>query len=280
MSSTLYLFRELLRSLSVGSWALAALAMVGLAWTLQLFALGSLLLELRSSPSLEGLIAVPLESLSQAELAELHRRLLEDPDIAGVRFLLSSPEGGESGGEARGYYRIALRRGLSPDAVIARLTRWGVFERVEEPQPEPPGLVRVWVESPPGRGLLLGGLLAVAGLTLGLLVGSLRAAQRSFRAERDLLELSGVEPAVIRRPFALLGGLYAALGALLAVALAALGERILPTEASPPWLQRALPELLERGTFPQLGMRALLLGILFVGIGAGLGQITARTYRL
>ena len=278
MSSALYLFRELLRSLSVRSWALAALAVVVLALTLQLFALGSLLLEPRSSPSLEGLIAVPLGSLSQVELAELHQRLLEDPDIAGVRFLFPSSKR-EAKGEAMGYYRITLRKGLSPDVVIARLLGWGVFERVEEPQPEPPGLVRGWVESPQGRWLLLGGLLGIAGLALGLLVGSVRAAQRSFQAERDLLELSGVDPAVIRRPFALLGGLYAALGALLAAASAATAGAWVSPDSPSPWLQKALPELLERGAFTQLGVRALLLGILLLGIGAGLGHLAARAYK-
>lgn len=290
MSGSLYLFRELLRSLSPGSGLLAALAVGGIALALLLIALASLVLEPRSLPPQEGLIAVPLGSLSQAELAEVHTRLLEDPDIAGVRFVFlkregtsgqtaapGSPKGGE-GSRGLGAYRIALRRGASAEAVIARLVGWGVFERVEEPQPEPPGLVRAWVEGPPGRWLLLGGLLLGVAVALGLLGLSLRAAQRSFRAERELLELSGVDPAVIRRPFALLGGLYAALGALLAALLAAGGGRgLVPAPGSE--LARALPELLEPGAFTQLGVRALLLGVVFVALGAGLGHLVARSYK-
>ncbi|GEM_PF-6445041 len=272
MSSTPYLFRELLRSLSLGSWALAALAVGALALALQLVAVGSLLREPRSAAPREELIAVPLGTLSQRELAEVHQRLAEDPDIAGVRFRFPQ----DPRGEALGYYRITLHEGISPDTVIERLVGWGVFERVEEPQPEPKGLVRSWAESPQGRWLLLGGMLAIAGLALGLLAASLRAAERSFRAERKLLELSGVDPAVIRRPFVLLGGLYAALGALLAAALAAVEGAWIASNPSGLGLKRVLPELFEKGAFVRLGVRALLLGIPLVGIGAGLGQLLAR----
>ena len=278
MSTALYLFRELLRSLSAKSWGMGLSAILATALVLLLLALGSRVLEPRPTPSLEGLIAVPRATLSQVELAELYRRLLADPDIAAVRFLVGQgPQGGD-GTKPLGSYHLTLRRGGVPEAVIERLLSWGVFVKVEKPQPEPPGLVRAWAERPLGRWLFPVSLLAAVGFALGLLALSLRSACRSFRAERELLELSGVDPAVIRKPFALLGGLYAALGALLAASLALLGGATLPSGAKG-WIAKALPELLEPGAFSQLGVRALLLGALLVGVGAGIGHLTARPHR-
>lgn len=270
MSESLFLLRELLRSMGPRAWGSAALAVVGLAALLGGLALTSLLLTPEPSHQEGLLLAVPRGEPSQLDLDALYRRLMADPDVGQVRYRFAPPDSGES------HFEIQLRANADLEAVIARLSAWDELQAVELPTPEPPGALKVLLLDPERRWIALAVLLTWGGLTLLLLYLSLLAARRSFAAELELLDLAGANPQTIRLPFALLGVLLGAAGTAL------LEGVLIGASAWPPLLStvtgRLAPELGEPGALIQIALRGLFLGLLSTGLAGALGWLAAHRY--
>jgi hypothetical protein len=270
MSESLYLLRELLRSMGSRAWGSAALAVVGLAALLGSLALISLLLTPESSRREDVLLAVPREELSQFDLDALYQRLMADPAVAQVRYRFAPPDSGGS------HFEIRLRANTDVEAVIARLSAWDELQAVKVPTPEPPGALKALLLDPERRWIALAALLAWGGLTLVLLYLSLLAARRSFTAELELLDLAGANPQTIRLPFAFLGVLLGLVGTALFEGL------LIGASAWPPLLLTVTgylaPELGEPGALLQIGLRGLFLGLLSTGLAGALGWLAAYRY--
>ena len=263
MNSALFVFWELLRSLKLRTWLLSALA-IGLgALLLASLALITLLLEPEPAKREDRLIAVPKENLSQSDLATLHQTLLADPSVFHVRYVF-----GETAGQS--YFEITLQPDVDPEEAQTRFRSWGVFQDVIRPQPESPGPLKALLLDPKGRWVTLGGfgLLTVAAFLA--LIAAIASARREFAGELLLLERSGAHPQTIRLPFAFLGLLYG-LASALSVAVCAFIASLAFSLA----LRKFLPELSHPGAFLQIGLRGVLLGVIYTGLSSLFGLLLA-----
>lgn len=272
MSGVGYAFKELIGSLDARAWAWSFAAVVGVVVLSGSLSLCSLLLEPEGTNAEFTVLAVPHADLSQTELGALYRRLETDPAVARARYLF--PSEGDSAA-ASGRFRIALHPGHDPEDVIARLRGWGAFREVAVPSSPPPGAVRAWLLNPDNRWGVLTGFSALFGLTLLAIYMGLRAARAGLAGELDLLRLAGVEPAVVRTPFVLLGGLYGLIGAIAVLLLSISGGVWL----SGPALSDDLPELAETHALTALGLRGFVLGLILSLFGAALGRLAAPAQR-
>jgi hypothetical protein len=259
MTRELFLFTELLRSLRAKTWILSLGAVVAVAIFAGTLALVSLLLHPGTPGWTTRLIAVPSPAFSQADLAALHERLLDDPAVAYVRYVFSP--------ETTGGFEITLRSDSELVPLTERLQAWGMFEHVGPPREDSLAAWRAGWLNPEGRWITSALLLSLLGLTLLALYASLASARRSFAGELELLDLSGAPPPIRRAPFLLLGALYGLLGALL-VHFAVDGA----------WAALGFAELWEPERIDQLSLRSLLLGLAFVGVGALLGWLAVHRY--
>jgi len=259
VNSALFVFWELLRALRLRTWLLSLLA-IGLgALLLGSLALVTLLLEPEPAERDHRLIAVPEEGLSQSDLATLYQTLLADPAVLYVRYVFEEDLG-------QSHFEITLRSDADPEEVRAQLIRWGVFQEVIRPQPEPSGPLKAFLLDPRGRWGVLGGLALLAVSAFLALVFALASARRGFAGELLLLERAGAPPQTALLPFAFLGLLYG-LGSALGVAALTLIASLAAGSA----LRTFLPELSHPGDSLQIGLRGVLFGLIYMGLSGLLG---------
>ena len=271
MTKELFMFKELLRSLQAKTWALSFAVVVAVAIFLGTLAFFSLLLQPAASGAGVRLIAVPHEDLSQADLADLHERLLSDPEIIQARYVFApATAGARTGAPSR--FEISLRSDSELPPVTERLRGWGTFQQVGPPGPDSLEAWRDWLNKPEKRWIALAILVSLFAIALMAIYGGLIAARRSFDGELELLELSGVPPQTLRIPFVLLGALYGLTGALL-VGFLFDGLRTLVMSSF-----RWFPELWESTVIDQLGVHGFLLGLAFAGVAGCLGWLTVQKY--
>ena len=273
MTSELFLLKELLGSLKLKSWGLSLVAVVVAAIFLGVFTLFSFLIQPGSSGTGVQVLAIPGKDLSQSDLAALHQKLLDDPDIIEVRFVLPTLSAEvEEEKRSQSRFEITLRSDAQFSPVSERLMRWGTFQDIAPPGPDSLEAWRDWLQSSDRRWMAWTGLALLLGIALFALHGSLRAARRCFAGELELLEILGIAPQTLRIPFALVGFLYGLAGALL-VGFVFDGLRAVLTLAFS-WR----PELWESTLIDQLGSRGFLLGLAFAGLGALLGWFSLQRY--
>ncbi|OGF56857.1 MAG: hypothetical protein A2Z21_08725 [Candidatus Fraserbacteria bacterium RBG_16_55_9] len=275
MIKEFFMFKELLRSLHAKTWALSFAIVLAVAVFLGTLAFFSLLLQPAASGAGVQLIAVPREDLSQADLAELHERLLRDPEILQVRYVFAPTVASNTASERKGApsrFEISLRSDSELFAVAERLRGWGEFQQVGPPGPDSLEAWRDWLNKPEKRWIALAILASWLAIALFAIYGGLIMARRSFAGELELLELSGVPPQTLRVPFILLGALYGLTGALL-VGFLFDGLRALMISSF-----RLFPELWESTVIDQLGVHGFLVGLAFAGVGGCLGWLTIQKY--
>lgn len=275
MTKELFLFKELLRSLSARTWALSLAVVVIVAIFLATLSFFSLLLQPAASGTGVRLIAVPREELSQQDLANLHERLLSDPEITHVRYVFAPAATNNTAGARNGTpsrFEISLRSDSELSPVAERLRGWGTFRQVGPPGPDSLEAWKGWLSKPEKRWVALAILASFLAIALFAIYGGLITARRRFAGELELLELSSMPLQTLRIPFVLLGALYGLTGALL-VGFSFDSLRAL-LSSSLHWF----PELWESTVIDQLGVHGFLLGLAFAGVGGCLGWLTVQKY--
>lgn len=269
MSPAAVAFQELIRSLTVRSWGLAALAILLTALTVTAMVVVSVIADPATSTMQTQMYAVPDPELSQERIGELYGTLRADPDVAQAHYRFGPPPTAPDS-DRDGHFVLALNVGADADATRQRLQGWDEIQAVQQPE-RSPNAARVWLSH---NGFLVGlALAALIVVAIGSLYGALREARTDFVGPIDLLQMAGAPPSTLRIPFILLGALYGVflVLAILALTLAALLFR--GGEA----LSVLAPAL--NAPMATFGLRGLVLGLAFGIVFCGIGGLSAPVQR-
>ncbi|MFB6285895.1 MAG: hypothetical protein ABEK03_04880 [Candidatus Bipolaricaulia bacterium] len=269
MSPAAVAFQELIRSLTVRSWGLAALAILLTALTVAAMVVVSVIADPATSTVQTQMYAVPDPGLSQERIGELYETLRADPDVAQAHYRFGPPPTAPDS-DRDGHFVLTLDAGADADATLQRLQGWDEIRAVQQPE-RSPNAARVWLShNGPLVGLALAALIVLA---IGCLYGALREARTDFEGPIDLLQMAGAPPSTLRIPFILLGAFY---GMFLVLAILAL------TLAAPLFRgDEALKVLAPTLNAPMatFGLRGLVLGLAFGLVFSGIGGLSAPVQR-